>query len=789
MINNKENISNIFTDTNTENLEKDLGTVMKLNSKSIFGVELSLREGVADKLLVTPPHIRVREGNQFERHRETCTDDFTFYEGYLSRPFFLPLYHDLNGEFVDEVNNLTEYLEDNEQIYMQWLFRKSTDWSENAIDMYQSYRYGNDYPFTFRFGRLVQDKVLNVLNKISNFKTDQELNYEAESKILSEGYQFQLRVGIKAEPKRQKTLKEGVEYILQGYDSYNAIRLSKQNNKKGQVTHYLNNCILAYDSEKQILSEFEIKSLFGGNTEPKPYLEDEEIPQVSSPVPVVENKTSILSKGESKGQGNVSDVIKLLPEYPREEVTAKEGLTTEIAESLKRVGLIKTARLYNESVTAGIRLTVVQCDIPKGKNLSHISKKSEDIQAALGVPSLSIAQGTEPDTVSFTIPNEEPAMISLRELVEQEEFQKFHNENPLAFPVGVDEINNPIYLSLSELVHLMVAGTTGSGKSVFINSLATTLLTHYSPEELNMYMIDPKFVELQHYKNFPHVKEVITDMDKATSTLKQITQEMDDRYKRLSELGVNHIQLYNQKAEDIMPYIVFIVDEYADLKDTNPDVEDFISRIGQKARACGIHMVIATQRPSTDIISGRVKAVIPNAISFNLNSSVDYKTVFGTKPPITNLLGKGDGIMKITGYPKEFQRFQSAIISPDEAEEGEVYKQLVSYFNGEEMVIPEKQEKQSRSQIEIENVSSPPQHIDYESETDDLIYRLKQTIANTGETKTALLREFLGVKSNTMKELMNHLVDEGWLIKHKARSKGYEIIVSEDVLDEWRGYD
>lgn len=279
-------------------------------------------------------------------------------------------------------------------------------------------------------------------------------------------------------------------------------------------------------------------------------------------------------------------------------------------------------------------------------------------------------------------------------------------------------------------------------------------------------------MELQQYKGFPHVDDVVTDMGGAAQVLEDLVMEMEKRYKTFKDNDVKNITLYNQKSSTPMPYTVCVIDEYADLVDTNKEVEEYIARLGQKARAAGIHLVIATQRPSSNILSGRIKANIPNAISFNLNTSVNYRTVFGTTIPYTGLLGKGDGVMKIEGYPKEFQRFQSAIIAPDEAEEEKVYKALIDYYGGAE-VSPEAEEvpEQPEQEPEIE---------------DDHLYRLKQVIATTEETRVEPLRKALGVKTAKMKELMGKLVEEGWLVKHKERSKGYELVCPESILSEWR---
>jgi DNA segregation ATPase FtsK/SpoIIIE, S-DNA-T family len=752
------NISNYFVET--YDVSTDITSVLSQMKDSIFGLEIEMTEGVTNKLLVTPPYARLRE-HVSQHYREAPTEEFTAYGGYLSKPFFLPLYGALGGQLLNDIEEMV--LPDRDKVCMQWLFRRKYNWKDKALEMYSSYLEGNDFPSGSRFARKLQDKTLGVLSKLMPFDPNEYLE-AVEEKILSEAFQFQLRVAIKSD--QQKKILEQLMEIFKKYDSHNSLKLYRDKSKN--FTTLYRDCILEAETSQQLLSKEELFSLLGGK----------------STAPVVPVTQAV--------QRKVSDILELLPLHPRESVQADERLIEQIAGALKRVGLVKQARLYNESITAGIRLTVVQADIPKGKNLTHLVSKHKDIQAALGVPSIGIEQGDNPDSVKFVIPNDDPAIVSLRELLELQEFQDYAKKNPLSFVVGMDEINNPIFLSLSKLVHLLVAGTTGSGKSVFVNSLIMALIVSYSPELLKFIMIDPKEVELQQYEGFPHVENVVTDMDEAFEELGGLVEEMDNRYTTFRESGVKNITLYNKKFPDEpMPYIVCVVDEYADLRDTHKEVEDHIARLGQKARAAGIHLVIATQRPSVDILSGRIKANIPNAISFNLGSNTNYRTVFGTGIGY-KLLGRGDGVMKIEGYPKEFQRFQSSIISPDESQEEEIVTQLKEYYGVSGVLEegtreePVQNDEVTEEDIEEEEVTEGGDHKVLDEAEEGSLYKLKQIIANTGETRVEPLRKQLGVKTTKMKDLMTALVNEGWLLKSKDRSKGYQLVAKEEVLSEWR---
>ncbi|AEQ34361.1 FtsK/SpoIIIE-like protein [Bacillus phage Bastille] len=744
-----KNISNYFSQV--EDVPKAFNHILQTDTDGVFGLEVELFKGGRNITVVTPPQIRFDETNVLP-YRLTLlsrrTDDVYAYEGYLSRPSFLPLYGGMKGLFLKEL--LEIQVREDEVIEIQWLFKKYVDdWLMTSIDRYRSYLAGNDYPAGTKIGRRFQDKILHTINKLSSFDMARTYSEKVEQKIIGNVFKFKLGVTIRS--KEPSTLVQQLESIFRKYDSHNSLSLYKRK-LKGLKDEYEERLVMNGDN---VLSDVEIVSLLGGNVV-APHKELAVVP---------DNTEQVVAKKGTPSK-NIGGLVEVLPTYPREEVKVDENIVPAIAEAMKRVGLIKRAQLTNSYITSGVRLTVVQCDIPKNKNLSHLRSKATDIQAALGVPSLSIEQGDEPDTVKFTLPNEEPSIISLRELLEDERFQEYALDNDLPFVVGVNEIDEPIYLSLSKLVHLMIAGTTGSGKSVFLNALIVSLMASTPPELLQFFMIDPKMVELAHYEGMAHVAKVITNMEKAGETLSRLTIEMDNRYKVFKEQGVKNIKLYNEVAEEKMPYIVCVIDEYADLFDVNPAVETYVTRLGQKARAAGIHLVIATQRPDSKVISGRIKTNVQNAISFNLNSNTNYRTVFGKGIDYT-LMGRGDGVMKIEGYPKEFQRFQSAIVSPNESKEGEVFHTIKEYFGG----IADHEEPDNEDEVT----------------EDEPLVKLKKIIARTRETKVGRLRELMEIKAEVLTELMGQLVEEGWLIKHASKAKGYELIIPDEMLDKYKG--
>jgi S-DNA-T family DNA segregation ATPase FtsK/SpoIIIE len=247
-------------------------------------------------------------------------------------------------------------------------------------------------------------------------------------------------------------------------------------------------------------------------------------------------------------------------------------------------------------------------------------------------------------------------------------------------------------------------------------------------------------------------------MKKAASLLSVLTVEMDKRYELLSKTGYRDVKGYNKSAENKIPYIVVVIDEYADLVETNPEVEDYILRLGQKARAAGIHLIIATQRPSVDILDGAIKTNLPARVSFKLETSSDYTTVFGKGIPFEPL-GRGDGCARIEGLPKHYQRFQSPIITLDDDVWKKVISDLKNVFKG----------------IVVTDIELP----EAESEID----KLKRIIATSGELRVSELGRLMSIGNNKVHALMIELLQEGWL---KKESRAYEVNVDEEELNKWK---
>ena len=299
-----------------------------------------------------------------------------------------------------------------------------------------------------------------------------------------------------------------------------------------------------------------------------------------------------------------------------------------------------------------------------------IAQLDRDLQLALGAKSIRVeAPVPGKGYVGVEVPNEIPAMVSLRDVMESDVFRNISNKSPLAIALGQGVDGSPVAADLTTMPHLLIAGTTGSGKSVCVNSIIASIITLNTPEQVKLVMVDPKRVELTGYNGIPHlIAPVVVELEKTISVLKWVTREMDERYKRFSQNGARNITDFNNKrpaTEEHMPYIVVIVDELADLMMMAPEeTERYISRVAALARATGIHLVIATQRPSVDVVTGLIKANFPARIAFNVAGGVDSRVIID-QPGAEKLLGKGD-MLYVSGHSPAPFRLQGVFVSDTE---------------------------------------------------------------------------------------------------------------------------
>src|SRR5690606_11957170 len=370
--------------------------------------------------------------------------------------------------------------------------------------------------------------------------------------------------------------------------------------------------------------------------------------------------------------------ISLLTRPKATDQSSEYKLIHENAAKLERTFHSFGVKAKVTQVHLGPAVTKYEVHPEAGVKVSRIVSLSDDIALALAAKGIRIeAPIPGKSAIGIEVPNSEVAMVSLREVLDSKENDR--PEAKLQIGLGRDITGQAVVAELNKMPHLLVAGATGSGKSVCINGIITSILMRAKPHEVKMMMIDPKMVELNVYNGIPHLlAPVVTDPKKASQALMKVVNEMERRYELFSHTGTRNITGYNEfiarqnaeseEVQPLLPYIVVIVDELADLMMVaSNDVEDSITRLAQMARAAGIHLIIATQRPSVDVITGVIKANIPSRIAFAVSSATDSRTILDTGGA-EKLLGRGDMLFLPVGASKPV-RVQGAFLSDQEVEE------------------------------------------------------------------------------------------------------------------------
>lgn len=731
-----------------EVIDSDIVTLLLSSNylgEGVFGFEIAAETAITEEYLVTPSLFREPLGEEVYRNFEYLRNDTTdlyCYNIVLRKPSFLPLFIQEPYSILD---NLKLLCSEHKQMYIQLLFTKRTDkWNKTFVQQYDAYLEGNDFPSEGFIKRKMQGKFLKVMDKISGFYPDRELVEEIEQKIVDHGYRFEFRIVLHTKENPEEIETE-IRDILKEMNFFNELGLHRVRNKKEFLDHFLSRRYSPHSAD-QILSESELIVISSGNhsiieSKPKTMRQAQEI-----------IKDQVMNKPLSVS------TIQLLPVAKKKEIREMDSeIANMIEPALRTAKVIKeqNQQVIVKEVELGPTVQVVTFEIPKGILFTDLIKKQKDIEFFLGKPQMSITPGKEPNTISFLIPCEKREVIYLVELLQNPEFIEFAENNPLPLICGVDIFNKPVFKCLTQGPHLLVAGATNSGKSVFMNALLIVLILMRKPDELRLVLIDPKKVELNQYEGFPHVESIITDMDEAYETLEGLVKETERRYAEFAKLGVKNIQNYNKKSPKLIPYIVVAVDEYADLHMAHPEVDDCIQRITQLARAAGVHLILATQRPSVDVLNGVIKSNIPSQVSFALNQTVDYKTVFGKGIPYNKLLGYGDGVVRYMGQTEDFIRFQSPVISLSSDEEAETIERIKAYYNGE-----------SVEGLNLLSITKEP--------PEEPIDKLRRIILETGETRSDPLQNQMGIRMTEVLDLRKKLVEEGTL-----RKEGNKFFVNE----------
>ncbi|MCG7342924.1 DNA translocase FtsK [Sporosarcina sp. ACRSL] len=536
----------------------------------------------------------------------------------------------------------------------------------------------------------------------------------------------------------------------------------------------------AIDEQEEIISK-PIISAFNDRIEPKSSI-DEQAAVVEKAVendqtenPEVEEVPTY--SGVSGEEENVSYILpppSLLRQTPSNDQSAEYESIHANAQKLERTFLSFGVKAKVTQVHLGPAVTKYEVLPDTGVKVSRIVSLADDIALALAASDIRIeAPIPGKSAVGIEVPNNAVAIVSLREVIESKENNR--PDSKLSIVLGRDVTGQAMMAELNKMPHVLVAGSTGSGKSVCINGIIISILMRAKPHEVKMMMIDPKMVELNVYNGVPHLlAPVVTDPRKASQALKKVVSEMERRYELFSHTGTRNIEGYNDHIEQWneendekhprMPYIVVIVDELADLMMVaSSDVEDSITRLAQMARAAGIHLIIATQRPSVDVITGIIKANIPSRIAFAVSSAVDSRTILDGAGA-EKLLGRGDMLFLPAGASKPV-RVQGAFVSDQEVEA------VVDF------VI-----QQQKAQYQEEMIPTEVEEIQPHEETDELYDEAVQLVLEMQTASVSMLQRRFRIGYSRAARIVDQMEMRG-VVGPPEGSKPRQVLISATEVD------
>ncbi|MCM3720448.1 DNA translocase FtsK [Solibacillus isronensis] len=458
---------------------------------------------------------------------------------------------------------------------------------------------------------------------------------------------------------------------------------------------------------------------------------------------------------------------------PPEEMVEDRDWMDEQGENLVEALSHFQVQAQIESIVQGPAVTQFEITVGHGTKVSKVRNLTDDIKLALAAKDIRIdAPIPGKRSIGIEIPNRISRSVRLSEVTESASFKD--SDSPLEAALGLDLTGKPVTIDLRKMPHGLIAGATGSGKSVCINSILVSLLYKANPNELKLMLIDPKMVELAPFNHIPHlVSPVITDVKAATAALKWAVEEMERRYELFMHSGARKIEAYNKMCDangmyaQKLPYLLIVIDELADLMMMSPqDVEDSIVRITQKARAAGIHLIVATQRPSVDVITGLIKSNIPTRIAFSVSSQIDSRTILDSQGA-ERLLGRGDMLYLGNGMSAP-TRIQGTFVTDDEIEE------IIEYVReqGEPQYIFKQEELLKRSET-IE-------------EQDELFEEACRFVFEQGSASTSLLQRRYHIGYNRAARLIDMLERHGYVSEPKG-SKPRDVYITEEELFEQFG--
>ena len=625
----------------------------------------------------------------------------------------------------------------------------------------------------FTFGINLSDIINMFMDKIEERR---EERFERKEELENENYE--------APSQRRKRLREERKAKLE------MAKLEKQekNPMENQIKINFGGRIVDNADEKQ-----ELKKYDHTNDDLEPLTKDSRKKSEIQPDVIDSN---LFKQVEEQKEDKKKEVLQLEHsvvvedehyEYPPVELLSKPGKKTLKggAKALTDTATKLQKTLYSfgvsakvENVSVGPAITRYELKPAEGVRVSKIANLADDIALNLAAETIRIeAPIPGKQAVGIEVPNKEKEVVHFREIIESKEFKS--NKSKLTIGLGKDVAGNVQLADIAKMHHVLIAGATGSGKSVCINTIITSIVYNAKPSEVKFVMVDPKVVELSVYNGIPHLLiPVVTDPKKAAGALAWAVQEMDDRYNKFAEKGVRDLKGYNKAIEKEnefgkLPQIVIIIDELADLMMVaKNDVEDAICRLAQKARAAGMHLVIATQRPSVDVITGLIKANVPSRIAFAVSSQVDSRTILDTIGA-EKLLGKGDMLFFPSGDPKP-SRVQGAFVSDEEVEKIVSFIKSNGTANYSEDIL-ESIENNNKSDKEIAETQ--------DDDTDPFLMDAIQTVVETGQASTSFIQRKFKVGYARAGRIIDQMEERGVISGYQG-SKPREVLMTLERLKE-----
>jgi S-DNA-T family DNA segregation ATPase FtsK/SpoIIIE len=497
------------------------------------------------------------------------------------------------------------------------------------------------------------------------------------------------------------------------------------------------------------------------DSSPEPTESDEQAADQSEPIEVESRRPTVEEADMSKYKLPSLD---LLSGSNIENATPDDETLQEMTEKLEATFDDFDIDASVSAVSPGPVVTTYEVEPGPGVSVNKIESRLDDIKLALAVKSVRIVSPIPgKSAMGIEVPNPDRALVKLRDVMDSDKFKELDADLPIA--LGMDVMGNPMGIDLAELPHLLVAGATGSGKSVCINSIICSFLYRLRPDQLKLIMVDPKRVELKLYEGLPHLMTPVIDQaSDANQALQWAVDEMEERYDKLEQAGCRDIGSYNEQVDgDPLPYVVVVVDELADLMMTSgKECEQAITRIAQKARAVGIHMVLATQRPDKDVITGLIKANIAGRIAFSVSDNVNSRVILDQKGAET-LMGNGDMLYLSQSSPNPI-RAQGSFINDEET------KELIRFVK--EQVRP--------SYIDDEEIYGSDDADGYLEDFDDEYYEdAKKLVVESGKASASMIQRRFSVGYNRAAKMVDAMEQEGIVGPHRG-SKAREVLVDAD---------